>query len=255
MLMLLSPSKTLDYTQNGPNSCATQPQHLDHAAQLVQQLSQYTPAQLAQLMKVSDALAGLNAARYGQWGTPFTCDNARPAIFAFQGDVYGGLQADQFDEAALAFAQQHLRILSGLYGLLRPLDLMQAYRLEMGTALASPRGKDLYAFWGEHITEWLNEELTQQNESFVLNLASNEYMRAVRRHALKAQVIDVVFRDYKAGQYKVISLYAKRARGLMARHVIQNRLHHPDQLHDFNSEGYCYSPQHSNLEQQVFLRD
>lgn len=255
MLMLLSPAKTLDYQTELKTQAYTQPLHLDEAEVLVQQLQGLAPDQLAQLMKLSDKLAALNLARYASWTRPFTPENARPAILAFKGDVYTGLQAEDFSPVHFEFAQQHLRILSGLYGVLRPLDLMQAYRLEMGTSLATPLGKDLYAFWGVRITQWINEELETQNEPFVLNLASNEYFKAIKRPQVRAQIIDTEFRDQKNGQYKIISLYAKRARGLMARYVIQHQLSHPDDLYAFDSEGYYYSAQYSSTERLVFLRD
>lgn len=255
MLMLLSPAKTLDYQTELKTQAYTQPLHLDEAKVLVQQLQGLAPDQLAQLMKLSDKLAALNLARYACWTRPFTPENARPAILAFKGDVYTGLQAEDFSPEHFEFAQQHLRILSGLYGVLRPLDLMQAYRLEMGTPLATSLGKDLYAFWGARITQWINEELEAQNEPFVLNLASNEYFKAIKRPQVRAQIIDTEFRDQKNGQYKIISLYAKRARGLMARYVIQHQLSHPDDLYAFDSEGYYYSAQYSSTERLVFLRD
>lgn len=255
MLMLLSPAKTLDYQTELKTQAYTQPLHLGEAEVLVQQLQGLAPDQLAQLMKLSDKLAALNLARYASWTRPFTPENARPAILAFKGDVYTGLQAEDFSPEHFEFAQQHLRILSGLYGVLRPLDLMQAYRLEMGTPLATSLGKDLYAFWGARITQWINEELEAQNEPFVLNLASNEYFKAIKRPQVRAQIIDTEFRDQKNGQYKIISLYAKRARGLMARYVIQHQLSHPDDLYAFDSEGYYYSAQYSSTERLVFLRD
>jgi uncharacterized protein len=255
MLMVISPAKTLDYQRPVSLGIYTQPQHLAEAQTLVNLLLAYGPAELAELMQLSDKLAALNMARYGSWQTPFSPENARQALLAFKGDVYTGLNADDFSEADFAQAQQQLRILSGLYGVLRPLDLMQAYRLEMGTKLANPHGKDLYAFWGERITQWLNEELEQHQHAFLLNLASNEYFSAVKRPLLRAQIIDTEFRDRKDGQYKIISIYAKRARGLMARYVIQQRLNHPDALCEFDSEGYYYSPAQSSPERMVFLRD
>lgn len=254
MLLVLSPAKTLDYQSPLTPTRTTLPDYLTQAQELVQQLKTYTPAQLASLLGVSDSLAALNTARYGSWSLPFTADNARPALLAFKGDVYTGLQAEQFSEADLEFAQQHLRILSGLYGVLRPLDLMQPYRLEMGTKLTNSRGKNLYAFWSEQITHGLNETLAQQNEPFLINLASNEYFSAIQRAHLRAQIIDTEFRDRKNGQYKIISLYAKRARGLMARYVIQQRLTHPDELCRFDSDGYSYSVEQSQPQRLVFLR-
>lgn len=255
MLMVISPAKTLDYETPPITERFTQPQHLDHARLLIDQLRDYSPAQISELMHLSDKLSALNVARYGSWTEDFTPDNARQALLAFKGDVYTGLSVEDFTDSDLLFAQQHLRMLSGLYGLLRPLDLMQPYRLEMGTKLANPRGKDLYAFWGERISEWLNEALAQQGDDVLLNLASNEYFSAVKPKALKARVIHVDFKDMKNGQYKIISFYAKKARGLMARWVIKERVSRPDQLPEFDYQGYRYSAADSSADRLVFLRD
>lgn len=254
MLMVISPAKTLDYQTPPVTQRYTQPEHLDHAQDLITQLRDFSPAQIAELMHLSDKLAGLNAARFGSWTPNFTPDNAKQALLAFKGDVYTGLQAEDFNEADFDFAQTHLRMLSGLYGVLRPLDLMQPYRLEMGTKLANPRGKDLYAFWGERISGWLNQALAAQGDEVLLNLASNEYFGAVKRKALNARVIDTEFRDWKNGQYKIISFYAKKARGLMARYVIKQRLRDPEGLKDFADQGYVYSAEHSSANKLVFLR-
>ena len=255
MLMVISPAKTLDYTSPVVTNRFTQPEHLEHSQQLIEQLRQLTPAQIAELMSLSDPLAGLNAARFASWLQPFTEENARQALLAFKGDVYTGLHAEDFSDADFDFAQQHLRMLSGLYGVLRPLDLMQPYRLEMGTKLANARGKDLYAFWGERITGWLNQALAEQGDSVLLNLASNEYFSAVKRKALQARIIDTEFRDLKNGQYKIISFYAKKARGLMARYVIKNRIRDPQALQQFDLQGYRYCAEQSGVDKLVFLRD
>jgi len=253
--MVISPAKTLDYETPPVTSRFTQPEHLDHAQVLIEQLRDFSPAQIAELMHLSDKLAGLNAARFGSWQPNFTPDNAKQALLAFKGDVYTGLHAEDFSEADFDFAQNHLRMLSGLYGLLRPLDLMQPYRLEMGTKLANARGNNLYDFWGERISAWLNEALAAQGDEVLLNLASNEYFSAVKRKALNARVIDTEFKDLKNGQYKIISFYAKKARGLMARYVIKERLTDPAGLKDFNAQGYRYSAEHSKPDSLVFLRD
>ncbi|HWR79711.1 MAG TPA: peroxide stress protein YaaA [Pseudomonas sp.] len=255
MLMVISPAKTLDYTSTPVTRRFTQPEHLDQAQLLINQLRKLTPAQIAELMSLSDPLAGLNAARYTSWQQPFSAENARQALLAFKGDVYTGLHAEDFSDADFDFAQQHLRMLSGLYGVLRPLDLMQPYRLEMGTKLANARGKDLYAFWGERITGWLNQALAEQGDSVLLNLASNEYFSAVKRKALQARIIDTEFRDLKNGQYKIISFYAKKARGLMARYVIKNRIRDPQALQQFDLQGYRYCAEQSGVDKLVFLRD
>ena len=255
MLMVISPAKTLDYDTPPATPRFTQPEHLEHAQVLIDQLRDFSPAQIAELMHLSDKLAGLNAARFGSWQPAFTPDNAKQALLAFKGDVYTGLNAEDFSEADFDFAQQHLRMLSGLYGLLRPLDLMQPYRLEMGTKLANVRGNNLYDFWGERISGWLNGALEAQGDNVLLNLASNEYFSAVKRKALNARIIDTEFKDLKNGQYKIISFYAKKARGLMARYVIKERLSDPAGLKDFNYQGYRFSAEHSKPDSLVFLRD
>ena len=255
MLMVISPAKTLDYETAPATERFTQPQYLDHSQALIEQLRELSPAQISELMHVSDKIGGLNAARFGSWTPAFTPANAKQALLAFKGDVYTGLDAQSFAEADFDYAQEHLRMLSGLYGLLRPLDLMQPYRLEMGTKLANARGKDLYAFWGPRISEWLNEALADQGDDILLNLASNEYFSAIKRSVLKARVIDTEFKDLKNGQYKIISFYAKKARGLMSRFVIQERINDPAALKQFDAQGYRFNAQQSSADKLVFLRD
>ena len=255
MLILISPAKTLDFDTPATTATATQPELLAEAEGLIGQLRQLAPAQIASLMKLSDKLAALNAARYGQWATPFTVANAKQALLAFKGDVYTGLAADSLSEADLAFAQRHVRILSGLYGVLRPLDLMQPYRLEMGTKLANPRGKDLYAFWGGTLTERVNQLLQTEGYDTLVNLASHEYFRSIQPRALQARLITPVFKDQKNGQYKIISFYAKKARGLMSRYAIDRRIEDAEQLKGFDAEGYYFAPRHSSEREWVFLRD
>ncbi|MEG1041888.1 peroxide stress protein YaaA [Pseudomonas sp. NUPR-001] len=255
MLTVISPAKTLDYDTPPVTQRYTQPQYLDDSQELIVQLRELSPAQISELMHLSDKLAGLNAARFGSWTPAFTPDNAKQALLAFKGDVYTGLDAESLSEDDFSYAQQHLRMLSGLYGLLRPLDLMQPYRLEMGTKLANARGKDLYAFWGTRISEWLNQALAEQGDDVLLNLASNEYFSAVKRNALKARIINTEFRDWKNGQYKIISFYAKKARGMMSRFVIQERINDPEQLKQFDVQGYYYSAEQSKPDNLVFLRD
>ncbi|VXB59710.1 conserved hypothetical protein; family UPF0246 [Pseudomonas sp. 8AS] len=255
MLLVISPAKTLDYDTPPATARFTQPQFLDHAQELIGQLRQMSPQQIGELMHLSDKLAALNVARYGSWHPDFTPANAKQALLAFKGDVYTGLNAEDFSEADFDFAQSHLRMLSGLYGVLRPLDLMQPYRLEMGTKLANARGNNLYDFWGERISGWLNDALAEQGDDVLLNLASNEYFGAVKRKALKARIIDTEFKDLKNGQYKIISFYAKKARGLMARYVIKERLRDPAGLKDFTYAGYRYSAEQSKPDSLVFLRD
>lgn len=255
MLMVISPAKTLDYETPPAIQRFTQPQYLDHSQELILQLRDLTPAQISELMHVSDKIGGLNAARFGSWNPAFTPENAKQALLAFKGDVYTGLNAQTFSEADFDYAQQHLRMLSGLYGLLRPLDLMMPYRLEMGTKLANARGKDLYAFWGTRISEWLNEALIDQGDDVLLNLASNEYFSSVKRSALNARIINTDFKDLKNGQYKIISFYAKKARGMMSRFIIEERINDPAALKQFDVQGYRYSAEQSKPDHLVFLRD
>ena len=255
MLMVISPAKTLDYDTPPVIDKSTQPRFVEHSVELIEVLREKSPQDIAKLMSLSDKLASHNVARYGSWERESTPQNAKQALLAFKGDVYTGLNAEDFSTDDFAFAQQHLRMLSGLYGLLRPLDLMQPYRLEMGTKLVNPRGKDLYTFWGERISQWLNEDLEAQGDQVLLNLASQEYFGAVKPKALNARVIDTVFKDQKNGQYKIISFYAKKARGLMARYVIKERLQDPEGLKDFNLDGYRFDAVSSSENQLVFLRD
>ncbi len=254
MLMVISPAKTLDYESPLATQRFTQPALLEKSHQLIDVARDLSPAQIASLMSISDKLAHLNAERFNQWQPPFTPDNARQAILAFKGDVYTGLQAETFSEADFDFAQQHLRMLSGLYGLLRPLDLMQPYRLEMGIKLANPAGKDLYSFWGDLLTEKLNEALADQGDDVLINLASDEYFKAIKPKLLKGQLIKPVFLDEKNGKFKIISFYAKKARGLMSRFVIQNRLSKPEQLKEFDVDGYFFAADESKGNELVFKR-
>ena len=254
MLIVLSPAKTLDYESPVSVDKSTRPAFVKRSEVLVDILREKSPQQLASLMGISDKLAVLNFDRYADWSTRFTRHNSRQAALAFKGDVYTGLEADQFSESDFEFAQEHLRILSGLYGLLRPLDLMQPYRLEMGTRLPNPEGKDLYAFWGDDISIALNKQLKTSCSNYLVNLASNEYFKSVRPKALDVEVISPVFKDYSNGKYKVISFFAKKARGLMAAWIIKNRLQDPDSLRKFDVDGYGYSDNESSLDKPVFLR-
>ncbi|MEQ6278685.1 peroxide stress protein YaaA [Kluyvera cryocrescens] len=254
MLILISPAKTLDYQSPLATTRYTQPALLEQSQQLIGVARKLSAPQIKALMGISDKLADLNATRFHDWHPDFAPDNARQAILAFKGDVYTGLQAETFSEADFDFAQKHLRMLSGLYGVLRPLDLMQPYRLEMGIRLENPRGKDLYQFWGEEITQTLNAALEAQGDDVVVNLASDEYFRSVKPKALKGQIIKPVFLDEKNGKFKVISFYAKKARGLMSRFIIENRLTKPEQLTGFNTEGYFFDPASSTHDELVFKR-
>jgi uncharacterized protein len=255
MLIVLSPAKNLDYDTPAAVKSHSQPEMLDDAAELIQVCRGLSPQQVGSLMKISDKLAHLNVERYHSWSRPFTAKNAKQALLAFNGDVYAGLEAQSLSEKQLDYAQKHLRILSGLYGLLKPLDLMQPYRLEMGTRLDNARGKDLYQFWGDKITEKLNQSLQAQGDNVLVNLASNEYFKSVRPAKLDGVVVTPVFKDQKNGQYKVISFYAKKARGMMARYIIQNQISEVKELQGFDTAGYRYVEEQSSAQSPVFIRD
>lgn len=257
MLYLLSPAKTLDYETPVPAevaALATRPAFVNEAAALIDVLQSKTPAEVATLMGLSDPLAQLNVARYGAWRRTFTDRNSKPAALAFDGDVYGGLDATTLTVEQLGWAQDHVFILSGLYGVLRPLDRLQPYRLEMGTRLATPGAKDLYGYWGDTIAEHLDRRQRGQREKVIVNLASQEYFRAADRKALKARVVECVFEEGRAGRWQVISFFAKRARGLMARHAIVNRVETPEALCDFAAEGYAFAPAASTPDRLIFRR-
>lgn len=254
MLLVISPAKNLDYESPLNTRQASMPDFLDDAQQLIDELRQLAPQDISRLMGISDKLGVLNYDRFQQWQTPFTADNARPAVLAFNGDVYTGLNAASFKADDFKFAQKHLRILSGLYGLLRPLDLMQPYRLEMGTKFGSARGKDLYEFWGESITTALNQQLKTLKTDVLVNLASNEYFKAVKPKLLNAEIVTPVFKDWKGDKYKIISFFAKKARGLMCAYVIQNRLTEVQDLKGFNADGYQFNEAMSSAKELVFTR-
>ncbi|UYO75693.1 peroxide stress protein YaaA [Halomonas qinghailakensis] len=254
MLSVISPAKTLDFETPSTTEKVTQPDFLEHSKPLIDILRGYSPQQLSDLMGISDKLAGLNAARFADWQPPFTLDNAKPAVQAFQGDVYTGLKANTFSDDDNRFAQKHLRILSGLYGLLRPLDLIQAYRLEMGTKLPNDAGNDLYAHWKPTLTHALNNAIEESGSNVLVNLASNEYFKAIDTKKLSARVITPVFKDEKNGSFKIISFYAKKARGLMSAWIIQQRINDPDQLTAFDVAGYRFDPAASQGDTLVFTR-
>jgi hypothetical protein len=257
MLFLLSPAKTLDYdtpVRAPVLKKATDPLFTDRAAELIEVLRRKTPAQVASLMDLSDKLATLNVARYGAWQPESTPANSKPAVLAFNGDVYEGLDAKTLKTADLAWAQEQLVILSGLYGALRPLDRLQPYRLEMGTALATAGGKDLYAYWGDTVADYLNQRLAGEKAPVVVNLASVEYARVALRKTLAARVVDCQFEDWKGGGYKIISFFAKQARGLMARYAIERRVRRPEQLQGFSAAGYALAHEVSTPERLVFRR-
>ena len=255
MLFLLSPAKSLDYDTPAHVPTYTTPLFVRQSAELIDELKDKTPSQIAELMSLSDSLAMLNVGRYAAWSTRFTTKNSKQAVLAFNGDVYGGLDAKSLSASQLEWAQQHVAILSGLYGVLRPLDRMQPYRLEMGTRLATPKGKDLYQFWGSTISEHINERLKDEASPVIVNLASEEYFKAVDRKALRGRVIQCVFQEWKGrAGYRIISFHAKRARGLMARFAIETHARHPSQLQQFTAEGYAFDRDHSLPDRYVFRR-
>lgn len=254
MLILLSPAKSLDYKTPAHVAARGQPAFMKQSEKLIRQLRKLSPADIANLMDLSDPLARLNFNRYAEWSPPFTPENAKAAVLAFDGDVYDGLSAKTLSAADLDFAQRHVRILSGLYGILRPLDLMQPYRLEMGTKLATAAGKDLYAFWGETLLAAINAELDAMARPVVLNLASEEYFKAAVGRKIRGEVIQPVFEDWKNGQYKIISFHAKRARGSMTRFAVLNRLAEPEGLTAFDADGYAFAPEASDERTWVFRR-
>lgn len=254
MIFLLSPAKTLDYETLSHVPAQGDPGFVTQSAELIQGLKKLSANELAELMDLSPALAELNVQRYRDWSRQFTERNSKPAMLAFNGDVYEGLDAASLSAHDLAWAQQHVAILSGLYGLLRPLDRMQPYRLEMGTTLPNPRGRNLYEFWGTTLAEHLNGLLSQDPSPLIVNLASQEYFKAVSRKALKVPVLECVFEDWKGSAYKVISFYAKRARGLMVRYAVTHRVRSASALQAFDSEGYAFSAQASDDKRWVFRR-
>ncbi len=254
MLIVLSPAKTLDYESPVNTEISTKPDFIKRSAELIAILRQSSPDRIASLMHISDQLATLNANRFAAWSPRFTAKNSRQAMLAFNGDVYEGLNAATFNEKQLAYAQSNIRILSGLYGVLRPLDLMQPYRLEMGTKLANPAGKDLYAFWGETVTQALNLQIAAQKAGALINLASEEYFKAVKPALLTVPVITPMFLDWKNGKYKIISFYAKRARGLMARYAATKGLIRPQALKAFDVDGYAFDEASSDAHSWIFKR-
>lgn len=253
-MFLLSPAKSLDYETPVGDLPHTLPQFVPQSQALIEVLRQKSPQQIAELMDLSDALSALNVARYEAWRPKFSAKNSKQAVLAFNGDVYEGLDAKTLNAKELDWAQNHVCILSGLYGVLRPLDWMQPYRLEMGTTLQTDKGSNLYKFWGPQIAEHLNERLAADKTPVIVNLASQEYFKAVDRKTLKARVIECVFEDFKGGKYKIISFNAKRARGLMARYAVQNKITKPEGLLKFNLEGYAFDTAVSEPDRLVFRR-
>mgnify|MGYP002636676453 CR=1 FL=1 len=254
MLIVVSPAKTLDYDSEVPTEEFSRPDQLKNSRLLINRLKDFSALDLAELQHVSSKIAELNFERNHDWKTPFTLKNARQAIYAFKGDVYTGLDAYSMSDKNIEFAQQHLRILSGLYGVLRPLDLMRPYRLEMGTKLRTAEADNLYQFWDMQITQSLNKQLKLIKSDTLINLASNEYFKSVKVKNLKAQVITPVFKDYKNGEYKMIGFFAKKARGMMSRYIIENELSGVEDIKIFNSEGYEFNATLSNDSIWTFTR-
>ena len=255
MLAVISPAKTLDYDSACPSHCPTQPSFLTEASELVAVLKAKTQPQLRELMTISEKLADENLERYKAWSQPFTEDNARAALFAFKGDVYSGLETSAYGKSELRYAQKHLRILSGLYGVLRPLDLMQPYRLEMGTQLKNASGKDLYTFWAGRLTENINKSLKNSGSNTFVNLASNEYFSALQQDNINGEIITPQFKDLKNGVYKFITFYGKKARGMMCDFMIRNEVRTADDLKRFNAAGYRFNNELSEGPNWVFTRD
>lgn len=254
MLALLSPAKKLDFDADWNVENTTTPHFIDETKTLVSVLKNKSPADLQDLMGISDKLAELNYERYQNFKTPFTKDNARPAVKAFQGDTYVGLDAQSLTQKDLDFAQNHIAILSGLYGLLRPLDLMQAYRLEMGTKLNNSKGKNLYDFWGDTLTQFCDDAVTNHKDKTIVCLASNEYIKAIDSRKLNAPFITCDFKEMKNGKPKTIGLFAKKARGMMARYIIHNRIEKHEDLKGFKTDGYAFDAALSNAKRYVFAR-
>ena len=252
--MLLSPAKTLDYETPVTTKSFSIPDYLGKSSELVEVLKQKSFLDLMELMQVSQKIAELNVERFNQWKLPFSTENAKQAVLAFKGDVYSGLDASALSENRLAYTQSHLRILSGLYGLLRPLDLMQPYRLEMGLKLTTKKGENLYQFWGEKITDALNVLLAKQDEPVLINLASNEYFKSVQKKNLDGRLITPEFKDWKNGKYKIISFFAKKARGLMVRYAIDHNIQKAEVLQNFDYDGYQFNLELSRSDKWVFSR-
>lgn len=253
LMVLLSPAKTLDFSDHRADQF-TQPRFLNQSQKLVKILKKKQAEDLMDLMSISEKLGALNYERYQNFSAPFTEENAKQAILAFKGDVYTGLEALDLSESDLAYAQNHLRILSGLYGLLRPLDLMQPYRLEMGTKLANPKGGDLYAFWGNQLTKKLNEDLQESGNDWVVNLASKEYFSALQPEKIKGKVLEIDFRELRDGQYKFITFNAKKARGAMAKMIIQQQIDSIDDLKKLNVDGYQFNHEQSTEDKLFFSK-
>ncbi len=254
MIITLSPSKGQDFETPTPSNIYTIPDQLEESQLLINEVKKFDIKDLCELMAVSENISRLNVQRFKQWHIPFTTDNAKAALFAFKGDVYSAIEKEKYDKNDLAYAQDHLRILSGLYGTLRPMDLIQPYRLEMKTRLENPRGDTLYLFWGDRITQKLNEILKEQTKKVLVNLASNEYFKSVKPKILNGRLLNINFKESKEGKARVIAIFAKRARGMMTDFILRNRIEHAEDIKDFGAGGYKYSAKESTENNWVFTR-
>ena len=254
MLIIISPAKTLDYKTSISIQGETEAPFLKESEKLIKVLKKLNPNDISELMKVSSKIAYLNHDRFAQWQLPFPTGTTRQALLAFKGEVFNGLDAYSFSQEEMDYAQEHLRMLSGLYGVLRPLDVMMPYRLEMGTKLAQGKNKNLYEFWGDKITKNIQESLNEQKQKVLVNLASNEYYKSVKASKIKARIITPIFKEAKGDQYKVIAIFAKKARGLMSRYIIKNRIEEPEEIKLFNKAGYFYNETLSTENEFIFTR-
>lgn len=254
MIIVISPAKTINFEITPQTKTFSQPAFTEQSEKLVEVLRKFAPSRLQKLMRINPKLAELNATRFLQWSLPFTAENAKQALLVFNGEVYNGLKAETLSEQDLNYAQEHLRILSGLYGVLRPLDLIQPYRLEMGTKLKVGRKTDLYNFWGYLLTDHINEVFKNTNQKYLINLASGEYFKALDHQKLRVEIITPVFKDFSGGEYKFLTVYGKKARGMMARFILQNRIEEVEKIKLFDEDGYYYNDQLSHGNNWVFTR-
>lgn len=255
MLIVISPAKTLDFKSPVTSDIYSEASFLKDSKQLIRELRKLKVDEISNLMGISSKLAQLNFERFHEWNVPFTIENSKQALLAFKGDVYTGIDAETFSKDDFERSQSDLRILSGLYGVLSPMDLIQAYRLEMGKKIKTKKGENLYQFWGEKITKSINKSLKDNQHDHLINLASNEYFKSINKKKIKAKIITPAFKDLKNGEYKMISFFAKKARGLMTRFIIQNKITDPEELKAFDFEGYMYNPALSKDDSPVFTRD
>lgn len=254
MITIISPAKTLDFNKMAITHEYSEPIFKEETSQLIGELKRYSLQEIEELMSISHKLAELNYKRYKQWNKEHSIENSKQAILAYSGDVYHGMKAEDFNEEQLKFSQQHVRIISGLYGVLRPLDLIQPYRLEMSIKLKNPKGVDLYSFWREKITDFFNKEIGEHKDNTLINLASNEYFSAIDKNKFKGKIITPIFKEYKNGNYKIIRIYAKKARGAMAKYIVENEINSPEHIKNFNQYGYKYNEESSTDSEWIFVR-